>query len=129
VNDDIRRALENFITQAAGARRVTLSKAELLPGGAIQENWLIAADNEGGAHAGPLEAVVRTDSPSAVAASHNRGQEFALLQAAFAAGVTVDAGGLSRAFLRAVNLTPYDLARLDGQLTVMERIFRAFTPD
>jgi len=89
MNDDIRLALEALIAHAAGARSVAITKAELLSGGAIQENWLIAADIAGGAHAGPLEAVVRTDSPSGVAASHGRAQEFALLQAAFAAGVTV----------------------------------------
>lgn len=88
-NDDIQKALEAFIKEAAGARQVTLTKTELLPGGAIQENWLIAMEIDGGAHAGTLEAVVRTDSPSGVAASHNRAQEFALLQAAFAAGVAV----------------------------------------
>ena len=41
----------------------------------------------------------------------------------------VAAGRVNRAFLRAVNLTPYDLTRRDSQLTVMEKVYRAFTPD
>jgi len=41
----------------------------------------------------------------------------------------VVAGRVQRAFLRAVNLAPYDLLRLDGQLMVMEKVFRAYAPD
>ena len=36
-----------------------------------------------------VEAVLRTDAPSAVAVSRSRAEEFALLQVAFRAGVTV----------------------------------------
>jgi probable phosphoglycerate mutase len=35
---------------------------------------------------------------------------------------------MQRAFLRAVNLAPYDPARAGSHLTVMERIYRAFRP-
>jgi probable phosphoglycerate mutase len=35
---------------------------------------------------------------------------------------------MQRAFLRAVNLAPYDPARAGSHLTVMERIYRAFSP-
>jgi len=89
MNPETRKALEHFLAQAAGAARVTIAEAQRLAGGAIQENWLIRADIVGGAWAGVLDAVVRTDSPSGVAVSHSRAQEFALLQAAHAAGVTV----------------------------------------
>lgn len=89
MNDTMRTALERFLTQAADADRVTIAEAKLLSGGAIQENWLTRLDIVGGPHAGPLDAVVRTDSPSAVAVSHNRAQEYALIKAAFGAGVTV----------------------------------------
>lgn len=90
MQETLKNALEAFIARQAGAEGVAIGEAKLLAGGAVQENWLIRADITGGPHAGPLEAVVRTDSPSGgVAVSHNRAAEFALLKAAFAAGVTV----------------------------------------
>jgi aminoglycoside phosphotransferase (APT) family kinase protein len=81
--------IESFITSASGARAVTVRAAKLLSGGAIQENWLLELDVDGSAHHGSLRTVVRTDAPSAVSLSHSRGQEFALLQTVFEAGVTV----------------------------------------
>lgn len=82
-------ALARFIATAAGAERVTITQSRLLAGGTIQENWLLRADVSGGVHEGELDVVVRTDAPSGVSVSHNRVQEFALLTAAFGAGVTV----------------------------------------
>jgi aminoglycoside phosphotransferase (APT) family kinase protein len=82
-------ALERFIARAAGAELVTITQATLLSGGAIQQNWQLRAHVEGGAHAGEVLWVLRTDAPSSVAASHGRAQEFALLSAAAQAGVTV----------------------------------------
>ncbi|NML15602.1 phosphotransferase family protein [Azohydromonas sp. G-1-1-14] len=85
-----RAALERFIAQAAGARAAAITQAQLLSGGAIQENWRLDIHIDGGAHDGPLAAVLRCDSASAgVATSHGRAQEFALLKAAHVAGVTV----------------------------------------
>ena len=81
--------LEDFIAQAAGAEGVAITEYRRLPGGAIQENWSLDVDIAGGPFAGRLEAVVRTDARSKIAASLNRAEEFALLEAAFAAGVTV----------------------------------------
>jgi aminoglycoside phosphotransferase (APT) family kinase protein len=89
MNDAMRSALEGFVARMAGADRVSIEDAKLLSGGAIQENWLLRAQIDGGPWGGPLDAVVRTDSPSGVAVSHGRAQEYALLRAAFAAGVTV----------------------------------------
>jgi aminoglycoside phosphotransferase (APT) family kinase protein len=89
VNDTQRTALERFIARAAAATRVTIDEAVLLSGGAIQQNWRLQARVEGGKHAGDARWVLRTDAPSAVAASHGRAQEFALLLAAAQAGVTV----------------------------------------
>lgn len=101
-----REALAAWLAEAAGARRVEIREAEPLSGGAIQENWLLSVGFEGGAHAGTRELVLRTDAPSSVAVSLSRPQEFALLKAATAAGVTVpeplwcceDPGVLGRAF-------------------------------
>lgn len=89
MNGSERAALEGFIAQAAAARRVTISEVARLSGGAIQQNWQLRASVEGGPHAGEARWVLRTDAPSAVAASHGRAQEFALLSAAARAGVTV----------------------------------------
>jgi aminoglycoside phosphotransferase (APT) family kinase protein len=89
MNGTERAALERFIAQAAGARRVAIVEATLLSGGAIQQNWRLQAHVEGGPHDGAARWVLRTDAPSSVAASHGRAQEFALLDAAARAGVTV----------------------------------------
>lgn len=82
-------ALERFLAGAAEATSVAITAWEPLSGGAIQENWRLAADIAGGPHAGPLDAVLRTDAPTGVAESHDRAAEFALLQCAFRGGVTV----------------------------------------
>lgn len=101
-----RAALERWLAGAADARRVQVLEARPLSGGAIQENWLLRIAFEGGAQDGERELVLRTDAPSSVAVSLSRPQEFALLKAATAAGVTVpeplwcceDTGVLGRAF-------------------------------
>ncbi len=84
-----RQALATFLAHAAGATGVEIRTFEPLSGGAIQENWHLFAEVAGGPYAGRLDAVLRTDAPSKIAESHNRAQEFAVLRAAHAAGVTV----------------------------------------
>ncbi len=79
--------LARFVAAAAGARRATIASISPLRGGAIQENWSVDIELEGGASAGRHALVLRTDAPSRVAASHGRAQEFALLKLAQAAGV------------------------------------------
>lgn len=81
--------LERYLAQRGGSSRVQVTLAELLSGGAIQENWRIDAVFQDGPHEGPQSLVLRTDAPSGVAVSHGRAQEFALLTAAFEAGVSV----------------------------------------
>lgn len=61
---------------------VSIGEVAKLTGGAIQENWLVSTQGAG-------DLVIRTDAPSGVATSHSREQEFALLRAAWEAGVTV----------------------------------------
>jgi aminoglycoside phosphotransferase (APT) family kinase protein len=78
-----------FVAAAAGARRATLANIAPLRGGAIQENWSVDIELEGGASSGRHALVLRTDAPSRVAASHDRAQEYALLKLAQAAGVAV----------------------------------------
>lgn len=84
-----RQAVEKFLAGKTGAVSACIDEARLLSGGAIQENWLLRVSLQGGAQAGVLECVLRSDAPSGVAVSHSRAEEFVLLKAAFAAGVTV----------------------------------------
>lgn len=64
---------------------VQVSEPSLLGGGAIQENWAVTIDHDGQ----PIDAVLRCDAASSVSDSWGRAEEFALLNAAHAAGVTV----------------------------------------
>jgi len=68
---------------------VQLRSVDRLSGGAIQENWAIEVEVAGGPLAGLQRWVVRTDAPSRLAVSRSPAEEFALLKAAHAAGVTV----------------------------------------
>jgi aminoglycoside phosphotransferase (APT) family kinase protein len=86
---DRQRALVEFLTEASGADAVEIGRIALLPGGAIQENWAIDAEFDGGRLSGAQRLVLRTDAATGVPSSLGRVEEFAVLQAAFAAGVTV----------------------------------------
>jgi aminoglycoside phosphotransferase (APT) family kinase protein len=77
--------LAAFIATASGARNVRIDRCERLGGGAIQENFALDVCVDGRDEA----LVLRKDAPSPVAASRTRLEEFALVRAAFAAGVTV----------------------------------------
>lgn len=81
--DEARRArLTAWLRDAAEDAALVVEHAALLSGGAIQQNW--ALDVSGG-----RAWVLRTDNAATLAVSHGRAQEYALLHAAFAAGVTV----------------------------------------
>jgi aminoglycoside phosphotransferase (APT) family kinase protein len=84
-----RSALARFVAEASGANSVAITGLELLPGGAIQENWGLDAEFAGGRFAGPQRLVLRTDAPTGIPSSLGRAEEFAVLQAVFAAGVCV----------------------------------------
>lgn len=85
---DIQKLAE-FIAAKDGAVTVLVENVRKLSGGAIQENWAADLVISGGVRDGDLQVVVRCDAPSGVSESHSRAQEFALLKAAFDAGVTV----------------------------------------
>ncbi len=87
-DDGVAARLSQWLGDAAGGPCQLLS-ASLLGGGAIQENWSIEARFSDGQFAGTQALVLRTDASSTVAVSHSRADEFALLEAAFDAGVTV----------------------------------------
>jgi len=82
-------ALGRFLAEASGASHVEIDGLELLAGGAIQENWGLDARFSGGLLAGAQPLVLRTDAATGIPSSLSRVEEFAVLQAAFAAGVTV----------------------------------------
>ena len=82
-------ALAEFLKAETGAAAVDITRVELLGGGAIQENWGVDASFEGGSLAGTQRLVLRTDASTGVPSSLGRVEEFHVLRAAFAAGVTV----------------------------------------
>ena len=84
-----RAGLARFLAVASGARAVEITGLAPLRGGAIQENWAVDARFTGGVLAGDQRLVLRTAAPTGVPASLDRLQEFAVLKAAFGAGVTV----------------------------------------
>src|SRR5260370_9495024 len=75
------------LTSWLGTRfgRVEIAALLLMQGGAIQQNWRLDALVDGVAQAW----VLRTDAPATLAASRSRADEFGLLRAVHAAGVTV----------------------------------------
>ncbi|HTT81223.1 MAG TPA: phosphotransferase family protein, partial [Stellaceae bacterium] len=84
-----RGALARFLADAGGADRVEIGEPALLPGGAINENWGFPAQFAGGPLDGAHDLVLRTDAPTGIASSLGRIEEFAVVRAAQAAGVTV----------------------------------------
>lgn len=103
---DIATFAAGFLQRQTGADGVEINSCKRLGGGAIQENLALDVTISGGDWAGRHTLVLRTDSPSGLAVSLSRAQEFAVLKAAFAAGVTVpeplwlhrDAGELGKDF-------------------------------
>jgi aminoglycoside phosphotransferase (APT) family kinase protein len=79
-----RRALAVWLSGQAGAK-VEITAMSLLSGGAIQQNWRIDATLDGA----PVAWVLRTDAAATLSHSRSRAEEYALLRAAHAAGVTV----------------------------------------
>ncbi|MEW5703244.1 MAG: phosphotransferase family protein [Pseudomonadota bacterium] len=85
------RRLEDFLASAADAAAVTVLALTPLAGGAIQENWRLDVRLTGGPYEGERAWVLRATAPARLPDSHSRAEEFALLKAAKAAGVTVPA--------------------------------------
>jgi aminoglycoside phosphotransferase (APT) family kinase protein len=87
--DDRRAALARFLAVASGARACEIIRLTPLSGGSIQENWGVYARFSGGRLDGEQPLVLRAAAATGVPSSLDRLQEFAVLQAAFAFGVTV----------------------------------------
>jgi aminoglycoside phosphotransferase (APT) family kinase protein len=86
---EVAHAVGAWLRVETGAREVHIERLSKLPGGAIQDNFMLDVVIEGGPWHGAHELVLRTDAPSGVAASLSRAQEFAVLKTAHGAGVTV----------------------------------------
>jgi aminoglycoside phosphotransferase (APT) family kinase protein len=84
-----RAALARFLTTASAASAVEITAMSPLSGGALQENWGLDARFSGGALDGEQRLVLRSSAATGIPASLTRHQEFAVQQAAFAAGVMV----------------------------------------
>ncbi|WP_237216084.1 phosphotransferase family protein, partial [Falsiroseomonas oryziterrae] len=80
-----RAALRDWLSRAAGDADLRIVDAKKLSGGAIQQNWALEVET----NEGPQRWVLRTDSPAVLAVSLPRASEYALLRAAWDAGVTV----------------------------------------
>ncbi len=80
--------LTEWLAEQAGVA-VEVISTNRLSGGAIQENHRLEISVAGGDWPGHHDLVLRRDAQSAVATSHSRAEEFALLKAAHDAGVTV----------------------------------------
>ncbi len=99
--------LEVWLAEALSASKVDVDEAALLSGGAVQENWRIDVTVDGGPRAGHHAWVLRTDAAAVLSVSLDRASEFAVLTAAFEAGVKVaepilrcaDAGVIGAPFL------------------------------
>ncbi len=85
----MRTALAKFLAEATGARSVGIEELRLLPNGAVQENWLVAAAFEGGVLGGQQRLVLRTNAATGLGIGLERTEEFAVQGAVHRAGVAV----------------------------------------
>ncbi|PWC44720.1 phosphotransferase family protein [Azospirillum sp. TSO22-1] len=106
INEETRPRLEAWLAEQLGATSVAVDDVSRLSGGAISENLALTLAVQGGRLDGRHAVVLRAAPPMEVSASLNKAQEFAVLRAAFAAGVAApepivaceDKGLLGRAF-------------------------------
>jgi aminoglycoside phosphotransferase (APT) family kinase protein len=84
-----RTALIAFIARQSGGQVIACEIEGKLGGGAIQENWALSLELDGGGYHGKHALVLRTDAATSIAESRSRVQEFALIKAAHDAGMTV----------------------------------------
>ncbi len=87
LDPDNLKPLESWLAAEISADRVQVNAAELLPGGAVGENWRIDVVVSGGNHAGKQTWIVRTDPPARMDVSLKRADEFAVIKAAYDSGV------------------------------------------
>lgn len=78
-------ALARWLGEQLGDPTLEVAAASRLKGGAIQQNWLVETTGR----AGRMAFVLRRDAPAAVGESHSRATEYAIVEAAWRAGVRV----------------------------------------
>ena len=76
-----RQRLAGFIARASGARSANILALDLMSGGAVQQNWALDVELDGGL----CSWVLRTDAQASVRESLTRAQEFAVLKTAHSA--------------------------------------------
>lgn len=84
-----RQALAAWLVRELGATGVTIREARLLAGGAVQQNWRLDVDVDGGPRAGGHVWVLRTDAAARLKVSLDRVAEFRTIAEAHGAGVKV----------------------------------------
>lgn len=82
-------AIPDWLAARTGADDVHIEPPTLLPGGAVQQNWALDANFTGGRLPGRQPLVLRANFQTPLPASRPKAEEFAVLQAVMAAGVTV----------------------------------------
>ena len=82
-------ALAGWLASRTGADGVHIDPLVLLHGGAVQQNWALNVDFAGGRSAGRQRLVLRTNFQTPLPASRPKAEEFAVLRAVAAAGVTI----------------------------------------
>lgn len=122
--DEARRArLAAWLRAATGDAALAVADLRRLAGGAIQQNWALdVVRGDGRAEVW----VLRTDNAATLAVSHGRAEEFALLRAAYAAGVAVP----EPLFLctdRAVLGAPFFVMRRVGGIAAGHRVVKSDT--
>ena len=85
----IREKLAKWLAANLDANGVEIGNAELLTGGAVQQNWRIDVAVDGGARAGSHAWVLRTDAAARLNVSLDRVAEFRCIAAAHAQGIRV----------------------------------------
>lgn len=109
IDEDVRNRLSAWISQSLG---VPCEVTALIPlqGGGVQDNWLMRAVLDGA----PRELVLRKNGPSPMPESRSRVEEFAIIQLAHRAGVTVPEPIVACADASVIG-TPFAvIARIDG---------------
>ncbi len=130
-NQPLESFVIDFVREHSAAQQVHVERLQRLGGGAIQENYALDLLIEGGSCSGQQNWVLRTDSPSRLAISLSRAEEFAVLQHAFTAGAQVpeplwlhrDQGQLGKDFylMRRVAGTAAGRTLVRAERTVVQR--------
>jgi aminoglycoside phosphotransferase (APT) family kinase protein len=89
LGEELSHGLGEFLSDVSDCESLEIIALERLSGGSVQENYAVDVHFSSGAMAGRHELVLRTDAPSAVAASRSRADEFAVLKVAWEAGLKV----------------------------------------